>query len=306
MDKTAAVQATWVDLTDPNREDLTKLARQYHLHPLQIEECFAKGQLPQVEVEQEYVFLLLYFPRFITTENRIVASHVNVFLGKDYLITIHDDTMTSLSDLHAAYQADTSDSQKTPAHILYAIIDSLLSDINNMVHMVTEDLDQIELEVFDNNDSDASQIGQLRQKIVRLRRITAPLKDLLEDLSANLGSFADESLIRHYQNNQKIIKKLWDAIGESQETIEIYKDADFTTSTERTNDILAILTLVFTLTIPATVLGTFYGMNIIMPGSVNHGPWTFLGPYTTLILIIFGSVIPVILMMWYFRRKKWF
>jgi magnesium transporter len=86
--------------------------------------------------------------------------------------------------------------------------------------------------------------------------------------------------------------------------MEIYKDTDFVLSTEKTNKVLAVLTIIFTLAIPATVIGTFYGMNIHLPGGVDTD-LMFLGPYTSFIVIILASVIPVVLMFTYFKKLGW-
>jgi magnesium transporter len=75
-------------------------------------------------------------------------------------------------------------------------------------------------------------------------------------------------------------------------------------STEKTNKVLAVLTIIFTLAIPATVIGTFYGMNVDLPGGANS-EWMVLGPHTSFIFIILASVIPVILMFTYFRKLGW-
>jgi magnesium transporter len=74
--------------------------------------------------------------------------------------------------------------------------------------------------------------------------------------------------------------------------------------TEKANKILSILTIIFTLSIPITVIGTFFGMNINMPGRIE-GYATFFGPYTTMIIVITVSIIPTLLMYWYFRRAGW-
>jgi len=87
--------------------------------------------------------------------------------------------------------------------------------------------------------------------------------------------------------------------------MEIYKDTDFMLSTEKSNKILAVLTIIFTLAIPATVIGTFYGMNINLPGGIEADIWSGLGPYTTLIFIISISVAPAVIMFAYFRRLGW-
>jgi magnesium transporter len=96
------------------------------------------------------------------------------------------------------------------------------------------------------------------------------------------------------------------ALEEAKETVEIFKDADFTASSARTNEVLAVLTIIFTLTIPATILGTFYGMNIPLPGGIEAGAWTFWGPYTTLMLVMGISIVLAIIMAIYFWKKKWF
>ncbi len=181
-----------------------------------------------------------------------------------------------------------------------------MNDLAELMPPVLKELDDIEDRVFDNKGSDAYQIGQLRQKIMKLRRITAALKNMLGDLGLSIDGFAGKGLERYYGNNLKITRRLWESIEEATETIEIYKDADFTANTEKTNDILAVLTLLFTLTIPATVLGTFYGMNVLLPGGIETGSWTFLGTYTVFKLIVGASVLGGVLMYWYFRKKHWF
>jgi magnesium transporter len=76
-------------------------------------------------------------------------------------------------------------------------------------------------------------------------------------------------------------------------------------STEKTNKILAVLTILFTLSIPSTVIGSFYGMNINLPGGLETGAWNFFGTYTTLIVILIISTFSALLMIWYFRRLGW-
>ena len=75
-------------------------------------------------------------------------------------------------------------------------------------------------------------------------------------------------------------------------------------SSERSNKILGILTIIFTLSIPITVISSFYGMNIMIPGRIEVPP-TFLGTYTTMILVIIASIVPSLLMYWYFHRVGW-
>ncbi len=297
---------TWIDIQDASKAALLKVSGDYPLHAVQVDQCLQKGHIAQINVEDDYIFLLLYFPYLIPQENRIVTSQVSVFLGRDYLITVHDSSAPTLRQLFEDYQNPSAANEPgSPGHILSHIIGNLLADVSSLIQTIAIELDEIEDNVFDDRGSDAFQIGQLRQKIMRLRRTLATQKIVLDELDASIDEFSGEHLRRYYKINTNMSRKLWETVEEAGETIEIYKDADFTTSTEKTNQILAVLTLLFTLTIPATVIGTFYGMNILLPGGIESGSWTFLGDYTALKLISGVSAISALGMYAYFKARNW-
>ena len=62
--------------------------------------------------------------------------------------------------------------------------------------------------------------------------------------------------------------------------------------------------MIFTLAIPSTVLGTFYGMNVNLPGGIGDN-LMILGPFTTFVVIILASAIPAIVMFMYFKKLGW-
>ncbi|MDX1533566.1 MAG: CorA family divalent cation transporter, partial [Nitrosopumilaceae archaeon] len=111
---------------------------------------------------------------------------------------------------------------------------------------------------------------------------------------------ATEDLTLYFDDVIDHLDKVIDTLEESRETMEIYKDTDFMLSTEKTNKVLGVLTIIFTLAIPATVIGTFYGMNVNLPGGMEDA-----GSYTSFIVIILASIIPAGLMFTYFKRLGW-
>src|SRR4030066_1472122 len=106
--------------------------------------------------------------------------------------------------------------------------------------------------------------------------------------------FSEEDLTDYYDDVRDHTEKVLEVLEESKETVEIFKDTDFMLSTEKSNKILAILTILFTLSIPATVIGAYYGMNINLPGGIETGSATFLGEYTSFIIIVIVAVIPAV------------
>jgi magnesium transporter len=132
-----------------------------------------------------------------------------------------------------------------------------------------------------------------------------PLRRTLVELSKDVQRFSKEDVAPYFKDVQDHMEKVYEALEEAKETVEIYKDTDYMLSQEKSNKILAVLTIVFTLSIPATVIGTFYGMNVNVPGGLSTGTWTQLGPYTTLIFILSISSASALLMVLYFKRLGW-
>lgn len=288
---------------------LKNLADEYPFHPLHLEESLLGARLPQIEKEKDYVFLLLQIPG-TEADGSIVSDQVAIFLGKDYLITLHNESADELRKFFTLCENDegmrATYFKHSTGYLLYHILEGLFKDTGDLVQGILEKLDRIEGVVFDEKSTASYEIGQLRQQITKLKRIMDFLKDVLGDLATNIDDFTGDSMSRHYHSMAKTVNRLSVALDEAKETVEIFKDADFTASSARTNQVLAVLTIIFTLTIPATLLGTFYGMNVQLPGGIEAGPWTFFGPYTTFILAVIISLGLALAMGWYFWKKKWY
>lgn len=300
---------TWVNVESPTSREIKKLSDAYGFHPLHLEASSLKGQPTQFEREEKYLFIVLHIPSYESTEDKVITSQVTIFLGKNYLVTIHDN----VASVHNQFRFCKLDAKlratffkRSSGYLLYLVVGNLVKDTELLIQAISQEIDDVEDLVFDVAVSGVHKVSQLRQKIIRLRRILGSLKNTLSELTPAINDVTGDNLSRYYSNIGKTIDKLRDTIGEAIETVEVYKDADYIVSSEKTNEILAMLTIVFTLTIPATILGTFYGMNILLPGGVDSGTWTFWGPYTTLIIVVGISVGLLTFMLLYFKYKKYF
>jgi magnesium transporter len=298
---------TWIDLDAPGQTVLEQIEQEYHLHPVHVRETVRKVQHNEVEHERDYLFLVTHYPMQRPGVYKITVGQLGVFLGKNYVITVHTKEAPFLDELYAHFMNRPEKQEaRSAGYLLFRIIAALLKTMEDMTESVDTELDATEDLVFANRSSDAVRIGSLREKIIRLRRLTGPKRLLLEDLRGQIGGFAGKDLTHYYAYNVKMVNRLWDELDEAHETVEIYKDADFITSTEQTNQILAILTVVFTFSIPATVAAALYGMNVFVPGGLESGSWLFLGKFTTFWLVLIVSALAAISMYLYFHRKKWF
>ena len=298
---------TWIDIIDPTRAQMEILARDYHFHPLDLDASLSERQLTKVEDHQDHFFLALHFPDQVG-HGLIVSRQVSMFLGKDYLITIHPSefkTVTAVFKSCRDYEKERSSFMRSPAYLAYMIIDRLVEGIYSILDNVQASLDDIGAVVFDEQKSSASTINAMRQQIAILRRIIYPLGLYLPDL-AKAQNFSNEDLTIYFSDLRHKVGKASGTVEEMKEMVEIYKDTDFVISSNRTNTVLSVLTILFTLTIPATVISSIYGMNVPLPGGLVTGPLEFWGPYTSLLFIFTAMLVPAIVMAVYFRRVGWF
>lgn len=314
----------WINIDSPDQETLNSLLTQYQFHPLDIEDCLSKTQLTKIDEYQDYLFIILHLPRYLKDKKYSIPTQVSIFFAKDYLITVHSGELKPINNFFKLCKELIEDPDTVPPNItrlnpksrafitadmstsflLYRFIYNLVDNLLRMMGKIITNIENIEEKVFDEKVDAVREVTLLRHDIANLRRIVFPLKRVIHELESKIKRFSDEDLSVYFSDLSDTIDKVWAILEDCKETIEIYKDTDFIISSDRTNKILALLTIVFTYSIPATVIGTFYGMNIPMPGGGDE-PWTFLGKYTTLIIVVILSALPAFGMYWIFKRLKW-
>lgn len=300
---------TWINIERPTRLEMDYLAQNYPFHPLDLDDCLSKVQLPKIDEYESYLFIILHFPVFEHRTRITRPSQVSLFLGKNFVVTVHNGDLKPLLTVPTNCQRDAKTCEdymgKDSGFLMYRIVDALVDYCFPMVNKTLANLEEIEDKVFDDKVNASREVTILRRDVASQRRIIGPIKGVVGDLERKAQRFTEVDLKVYFGDINDHLARLWSNLDECQETIEIYKDTDFLLSQERTNRILAVLTIVFTITIPATIIGTFYGMNINLPGGTNVGAWTAWGTYTTFIVILLVSLIPGLVMFWLFRRWRW-
>jgi magnesium transporter len=305
---------TWINIQKPTHEKMDVIGKRYKFHELNIEDSLSKIQIPKIDRYEDHFFMTLHF--LIKEENHKEnnssprISQLSIFVGADYLLTMHQGDLKPLVDM---FQSCNSNQEKrntimgkSSGYLLHSIIDALVDDLFHILKKVIGNIHDIEDDVFDEYLAIAKEISRLRREITILRRTILPLRRIMLLVRHFVQTFSEEDLTLYYDDVNDHIDTVIEILEESKETIEIYKDTDFMLSTEKTNKILGILTILFTLSIPATVIGTFYGMNIELPGGIEDtGSSHFFGPNTIFIVIILVSITSALFMIWYFRKLGW-
>lgn len=298
----------WIDIAKPTRDEMKKLAERFPFHELNLEDCLSKIQIPKIDRYEDHVFVILNFPT-LEKERIPRSSQLASFIGSGYLVTVHQGELKPISEIfQQCIQSNKARQElmgRSAGYLFHSIIDALTDDLLNLVRKIVGNIEDIEDVVFDEQANAAGEISYIRRQITVLRRIAIPLKRTLAEITTkDIRRFSEEDLTLYFDDINDHIDKVIDTLEESKETIEIYKDTDYLHGTDRSNKILAVLTIVFTLSLPVTVMSSLYGMNVDIP-VIEDEALKFLGRYTTFIVIVIGSSAGAVAMALYFHKIRW-
>jgi len=236
----------WINLQNPDRSDVEKLAEKYHFNALNIEDCMTKFELPKLDSYDDHFFVILHFPPLAQKIGISKNSQLSIFLGKDFLVTVHQGDLKPLVELIEICKIGVDQQRKnrllgkSSGVLLHEIIDVLVDDLLHTSRKIIANLDEMEDRVFDEKKPVARSIALLRREINRLRRIVNPLKKFVLEIAKNIKRFSergDEELTLFFDDIIDHIDKVIETLEESRETMEIYKDTDFVLSNEKTNKV---------------------------------------------------------------------
>src|SRR4030042_3804728 len=80
---------TWVNIERPTPKETEYLAQNYLFHSLDLDDCLSRTQRPKIDEYEDYLFIVLHFPLFSKNQRVTVPAQVSIFIGKDYLVTLH-------------------------------------------------------------------------------------------------------------------------------------------------------------------------------------------------------------------------
>jgi len=291
---------TWVNIEKPTSRETDWLAENYHFHPLDLDDCLSRRQRPKIDEYEEYVFVVLHFPLFSWEARVTVPSQVSIFIGKDYLITLHDGMLKPLVKLFRDCQLHEEARRaflKTSGFLLYRITDRLVDYCLPITYKIMENLERVEDEIFATKGrGTVIELSILRRDIISYRRVIWPMRAVLGSLEQKIEKFTAEDMEVFWGDLVDHVDKIWDTLDECKEIVEGLKDTNDSLYSHRTNEVIRILTVISTIMLPLTLVASIYGMNINLPGDDND--LSFL-----VILIIMFVVIGIMLA--FFRHRRW-
>ncbi|MFC1972286.1 magnesium/cobalt transporter CorA [Chloroflexota bacterium] len=294
---------TWIDIERPTDRETDYLAQHYPFHPLDLDDCLSRIQRPKIDEYKDYLFLVLHFPIFNQESRVTTSSQVSVFIGKDYLITLHKGELKPLVKLFRECQIDEESRQEHftqgSAYLLYRIIDRLVDYCLPILSKIGDNIEQTEDNIFASRliPRAIEDISTMRRDVISFRRIIWPMRAVIGSLEPKIRRFTPMDLTVYFGDMIDHVDKIWDGLDEYKEIIEGLNDTHDSLATNRTNEVVRMLTIIATILLPITVVASIFGMNINL-GPFENNPYAALYVLVICLLIIIG-------MLYFFRRHHW-
>ena len=292
---------TWVNIEKPTPKDIEYLAESYLFHPLDLEDCRSKKELPKIDEYENYLFLVLHFPVFSKEARVTTPSQVSIFIGGDYVVTVHSGDLKPLSKLFNDCQqnerAREDNMARSSGYLLYRILDRLVDYCFPITNKIIANVEAAEDRLFSEVTRDTVQeISLLGRDIMAYRRIVRPQPAILKSLEEKDYPFLREDLDVYFGDIGDHIGKIIETLDEYKEVVEgLYKSNDSLFS-HRTSEVMKMLTILGTILLPLLLVASLYGMNVPLPFEGSSLAFTFI---ILISLLISGG------MLFYFRFKRW-
>lgn len=327
---------SFLNIHNPQELEIKFLRKNYGFNPLNLEDYVNKTQIPKIEVYKGYTHVVLDFPNYdennmqkaqdkksilpaiplphftsATVQKRISTGHVAFFIGKEYLVVLHDEKTPQIDQIFALCQQTLRHREdfmgEGSIFLFYRLVDVLVDSSLGVVNGLTSIIDFIDRAIADRSaPNPLEDISTTRRNIVVFQTMIKPVLPIFADLEKGKYKELNDGMTPFWSNILDHLQKIWDRLEDNRELIEGISSSMESLLVIRSNEAIKVLTTLFTLTIPGTLLGTIYGMNVLLPGGIEAGSWTFFGPFTTFYIVTTLTILSMIGMFLYFRYKEWF
>lgn len=288
----------WIDIYDCTAKDLELLANAFKFHPMALEDVLQESPRAKVDRYDDYYFFVFHSLRYDEdSDEEITTVELDVFLGSNYLVTIHKDALASVARVVKQCWYTSRLMQRGPDYLLYNLVDGIIDEYFPILERIGVRIDELEDELYFNPIQEVTdEFLALKRTILLLRKVIMPQRRIFANVNGRYSFQIHEENKPYYMDLVDNIERIIDATDTYRDLVNGAMDTYYSIVSNRTNEVMRYLTIISTIMMPLTFITGLFGMNVPLPGAEN--------PYT-LYIILLGMLALTGIMLWYFRNKDW-
>ena len=291
---------TWINIDGLHDVDLIeKIGKNFDLHPLVLEDIVHTGQRPKMEEYEGYIFLITKMLSYDEVEDKLRTEQFSLILGPNYIITFQEEVGDVFEMVRERLRKGKGRIRKLPPdYLAYALIDAVVDHYFLVLEKIGERVESLEEELVTNPNPETLQtIHHLKRELIFLRKSVWPMRELIGGLERGESSLVGEKTTVFLRDVYDHTIQVIDTVETLRDIVSGMLDVYLSSLSNKMNEVMKVLTIIATIFIPLTFIAGIYGMNFeFMPELKWH--WGY--PIVWVIIIAIA-----VIMLFYFRRKRW-
>ncbi len=296
---------TWIDITKPTKKEIDMLEEKYDFHELSLEDCLTEHQRSKVDDYDDYCFIVMHFPRYRKETMRLESEEIDIFLGHNYLITLHEGELKPLVAFSRMCQTKAEAREEFMAEgsalLLYEIIKRLFDYCFPMLDKIGAMLDGLNKSIFKHQSREMlEEISRAKMQIINYRRIIKPLRPVILTLEKTIRKYLPEDMEMYFDDITDKAEKVWDMLENYKEVVESIDATYESLTSHKMNNLMRTFTSLQVVILPMTLVSGLFSMNVkgIPMAEFSSAFW-----------VVFGMIfvpMSIIASVMFFKRNKWF
>jgi magnesium transporter len=291
----------WVNVTGLSDANLIdKIAKQFNLHPLTIEDILNIQQRPKVEEFDGYLFMILKKITWNEKKQTFFIEQFSCVLGKNFVLSFQERETTFFKAIEDRLKSSPSQRlrQQGGDYLIYRFIDAIIDQYFLVLEGIGEQIEKVEERIITSPTPQNSRtLYKIKRQMLLLRKAMWPMREVISHLTQTEEEFIS-SFTRIY------LRDVYDHTIQAIDTIETFRDmlssmldVYLSSLTTRMNEVMKVLTIIATIFIPITFVASVYGMNFAYMPELQY-KYGYPIVLSVMLSIAIGMLI-------YFRKKKW-
>jgi len=291
---------TWINIDGLHRIDLIEqLGTHFGLHPLVMEDIVNTDQRPKIEDFVTYLFLVLKRLSYSSHDSDVVSEQISLILGPTFLLSFQEAPGDEFDPIRDRIRSSKGRIRQMGVdYLAYTLIDAIIDNYFVLLEQIGDRIEEIEDVLVANPRPETLQtLHTLKREMIVLRKSIWPLREVITRLERWETPLIQQATTIYLRDVYDHTIQVIDAIETYRDMLSGMLDIYLSSVSNRMNEVMKVLTMIATIFIPLTFIVGIYGMNFNMPEL--QWPWAY--PYVFYVVLF----VIILVMITYFRRKKW-
>jgi len=291
---------TWLNIDGlDNVELMENMAKLYKIDNNILSDVMNPSIRPKVQEFENGIFITIKMIQYNEQDQSSSVENLSIIITDNTLISFQEQSGLVFEPIRERIRKHKNKIRTSGTdYLAFALLDVVVDNYIYVIGLLADKIESLE-EVISNdpNKEVLDNINSYKRELNSLRKQIKPAKEMI----INLTKMETEYI---HDDNQIHFKELQDNINEASELSDSYREILYdqlniyhSSMSTKLNEIMRVLTIISVIFIPITFLVGVYGTNFDNVPELHwrHG----------YLIMWFIMVIITLLMLWFFRRKKW-